>query len=235
MPKMTPKQERFVEAYVATGNATGAARAAGYSGDDDTLASIGHQNLGKPYIGELIRARRAQRLGEAHCNQRRIFGILASQMRADVSQFFDDNDAFIGWAAVRERRLGTLIKSIHFRTHFSTDEAGAPVRVEVIRLDLHSAQGAADKLAGLLDMKRPAPAFPIDADRAELSSRIKQHYTFFLGLSNQLESQYGTGLTPEQIADTVISGFDEKLRDVVTREVSLYEGQIDPDAVESDS
>lgn len=49
---LTEKQRRFVEAYmgVAAGNATEAARVAGYDGDDVTLASVGYENLRKPQI-----------------------------------------------------------------------------------------------------------------------------------------------------------------------------------------
>ena len=52
---LTPKQRRFVEAY--TGNATEAARVAGYGGNDDVLRSIGSENLAKPDIAAAIKAR----------------------------------------------------------------------------------------------------------------------------------------------------------------------------------
>jgi hypothetical protein len=52
---LTHKQRRFVEAY--TGNATEAARAAGYKGNDVTLAAVGSENLRKPLIAAAIAAR----------------------------------------------------------------------------------------------------------------------------------------------------------------------------------
>lgn len=57
--ELTEKQRRFVEAYMgkAAGNATKAARIAGYSGDDITLASVGYENLRKPQIHAAINAR----------------------------------------------------------------------------------------------------------------------------------------------------------------------------------
>jgi phage terminase small subunit len=56
-PNLTPKQERFVEAYMgpAKGNATEAARMAGYRGNENTLRSIGGENLRKPPIADAIR------------------------------------------------------------------------------------------------------------------------------------------------------------------------------------
>lgn len=52
---MTPKQIRFVDEYIATGNAAEAARRAGYS--ERTARVIGEQNLTKLYIREAIEAR----------------------------------------------------------------------------------------------------------------------------------------------------------------------------------
>lgn len=56
---MTEKQRRFVEAYMGTaaGNATEAARIAGYAGSDNTLKSVGAENLAKPDIAAAIDAR----------------------------------------------------------------------------------------------------------------------------------------------------------------------------------
>jgi len=60
--KLTTKQEAFVFHYAdrgseSFGNATKAAELAGYSGNADTLKSIGCENLTKPYIMEAIQAR----------------------------------------------------------------------------------------------------------------------------------------------------------------------------------
>jgi len=48
--KLTLKQQLFVEAYLgeAKGNATEAARIAGYKGNEITLAAVGAENLRKP-------------------------------------------------------------------------------------------------------------------------------------------------------------------------------------------
>lgn len=56
------KQEKFVAAYVgpANGNATEAARLAGYKGTAKTLASVGSENLAKPEIAEAVAAYRTE-------------------------------------------------------------------------------------------------------------------------------------------------------------------------------
>lgn len=54
---LTAKQKAFVEAYA--GNATEAARLAGYAGNDATLAQVGSENLRKPEVAAAIAARQA--------------------------------------------------------------------------------------------------------------------------------------------------------------------------------
>lgn len=50
--KLTPKQQRFVSEYLKTGNATEAAKRAGYS--EKTAFRIGAENLQKPAIARAI-------------------------------------------------------------------------------------------------------------------------------------------------------------------------------------
>ena len=56
---LTTKQQRFVDLY--DGNATEAARQAGYKGNDKTLAEVGAENLRKPGIKKAIKAREEKR------------------------------------------------------------------------------------------------------------------------------------------------------------------------------
>ncbi|MBR2783042.1 MAG: terminase small subunit [Firmicutes bacterium] len=53
--ELTEKQKRFIEEYLALGDAAKAARAAGYS--RRTASRIGHENLTKPRIREALQAR----------------------------------------------------------------------------------------------------------------------------------------------------------------------------------
>ncbi len=59
---LTSKQKKFVASY--TGNATEAARLAGYSGNDVTLAAVGSENLRKPEIAAAIDARETRQTGK---------------------------------------------------------------------------------------------------------------------------------------------------------------------------
>lgn len=57
-PKLTVKQRKFIEVY--NGNATDAARQAGYSGNDNALGVTGHELLRNPKIAEIIKSRDQQ-------------------------------------------------------------------------------------------------------------------------------------------------------------------------------
>ena len=59
--KLTIKQKTFVSEYLKTGNATEAARRAGYKGNDNTLGQVGNENLRKPKVLELIKSKEAER------------------------------------------------------------------------------------------------------------------------------------------------------------------------------
>ena len=59
--KLTIKQQTFVAEYLKTGNATEAARRAGYKGNDNTLAQVGNENLRKPKVVELIKSKETER------------------------------------------------------------------------------------------------------------------------------------------------------------------------------
>jgi phage terminase small subunit len=60
--KLTAKQQLFCEFYIgaANGNATEAARLAGYQGTDETLRNVGSENLTKPNISAFCKQRVAE-------------------------------------------------------------------------------------------------------------------------------------------------------------------------------
>ncbi|MDT8900920.1 terminase small subunit [Anaeroselena agilis] len=64
MPKdLTPKQEKFVEAYIEHGNATEAVIQAGYDVKDRTVAkAVGCENLTKPYLSREVERRKEELL-----------------------------------------------------------------------------------------------------------------------------------------------------------------------------
>lgn len=86
MDKLTPKQRAFADNYIISGNATDAAKKAGYK--EKAAYAIGAENLRKPQIMEYIKNR------TAHAEKKRI------ATGDEVMQFFtrvmngEEKDAF---------------------------------------------------------------------------------------------------------------------------------------------
>lgn len=82
MDKLTLKQKRFVDAYIETGNASEAARRAGYS--KKTAYSIGNENLKKPEIKYAI-DRRMKEIEEGKtATPEEIIQFLSQSMRGEI-------------------------------------------------------------------------------------------------------------------------------------------------------
>ena len=84
--KLTPKQKDFCEYYLQTGNATEAARLAGYS--DKTARVIGAENLSKPAISEYIASRRAEMDKTLIADSDEVLRFYSAVMRGEVKDQF---------------------------------------------------------------------------------------------------------------------------------------------------
>ena len=80
---LSAKQKKFIEVYLATFNATEAARQARYKGDDATLASVGWENLRKPEISKVIE----ERLAETAMPAGEVLMRLADHARGSMGDF----------------------------------------------------------------------------------------------------------------------------------------------------
>ena len=85
-PKLTPKQKKFCEYYIQSGNATDAARKAGYS--KNALRSIGQENLTKPdikaYIAQRVDEQDKRRVADA----KEVLEFYSAVMRGEVKDQF---------------------------------------------------------------------------------------------------------------------------------------------------
>ncbi len=77
--KLTPKQQAFCDYYIETGNATEAARKAGYKGRN--LNRIASENLSKLVIQQYIEERMAEKDEERVASQDEILEFLTKVMR----------------------------------------------------------------------------------------------------------------------------------------------------------
>lgn len=109
---MTLKQRIFVDAYMGNGgNATSAARTAGYKGDDMALANMGNQNLGNPATIKAIKAKTValeEDLGIAQADE--VLRRMTRVARGSITQTLDANNQPSLEAAIANGADG-LIKS----------------------------------------------------------------------------------------------------------------------------
>lgn len=91
--KLTVKQQLFVENYLISGNATDAARKAGYKGNDKTLQMVGYQNLLKPIILETIEKSREKKSSKLNITREEKQELLTQiMMNNNISLIKRDDD-----------------------------------------------------------------------------------------------------------------------------------------------
>ena len=83
---LTPKQKAFAEEYIKCGNATEAARKAGYS--EKAARQIATENLSKPSISEYIRQRVEQMDAQRVASADEVMRFFSSVMRGEVMDQF---------------------------------------------------------------------------------------------------------------------------------------------------
>ena len=79
---MTERQKRFVDYYIQSGNATEAARKAGYKKPDVQ----GSQNLGKLSVKNAIEARLAEMQSERIADAEEVLTYLTAAMRGEITE-----------------------------------------------------------------------------------------------------------------------------------------------------
>jgi len=150
--ELTYKQALFVASYLgdAKGNATEAARAAGYAWPD----KLGPRLVGK----SSVRAAIAAKLDEAGMASSEILARLSEIARADIGRFLriePDGQVSLDLAKLKKAGRTRIIKKIKStrRTTKTRDAESVEERVDV---ELYDAQTALDTLAKVRGLYRPA-------------------------------------------------------------------------------
>ena len=160
-PDLTIKQQRWVEAYLETGNATEAARQAGYNATEATLRVIGSQNLTK----HNIRARIRERLEDEAVSATEILNTLASHVRSDITDLFDET-GIIDLQTIREQGLGHLIKKIKRKRRYERD-GEEMVPVDELEIEVHNPQTAAAQICKMMGWEQMPAINDRDRQAAE--------------------------------------------------------------------
>lgn len=83
---LTPKQQAFADYYIECGNATEAAKRAGYS--EKTAQQIGSENLLKPLISAYIAERMAEETKKRVADANEVIEFYTAVMRGEVKDQF---------------------------------------------------------------------------------------------------------------------------------------------------
>ena len=84
--KLTPKQKKFCEWYIKTGNATEAAKKSGYS--EKTAGDIGAENLRKPNISAYIAERMKKQDAKLIADADEVLRFYSAAMRGEIKDQF---------------------------------------------------------------------------------------------------------------------------------------------------
>jgi phage terminase small subunit len=106
--KLTQRQRLFVEAYLANPNGREAARAAGYSGDDNTLSTRAFELMRNPKIAERI----GIRVEEACMRSNEVLSELSAIAKADWQNFLEIRRGQDGEIISATLKLADKIKSL---------------------------------------------------------------------------------------------------------------------------
>src|SRR5258708_7713256 len=139
--KSTLKQEKFIENFIRHGNASRAAREAGYS--PRSAAVIASRNLNRKDIQERIKSR----IDDAKVETDEIIGTLVSHMRADICDLIDDDGALDLVRAI-ETGATHIIKKLVVRTRRRAGTGGSPTVKEGVASDPTTDSPATDDAAG---------------------------------------------------------------------------------------
>lgn len=132
---LTAKQQAFIDEYLKTWNATEAASRAGYS--SRTASAIGHENLSKPEIADVIK----ERLTEMKMSADEVLTRTADIARGNLSEWIDA-DGNVDIAAMRAAGMGHLIKRYDVTRRILRDGT----EVVTTKIELYPADLAHDRL-----------------------------------------------------------------------------------------
>ena len=197
--KLSNKQRRFIDEYLRSWNATQSAIKAGYS--EKTARFIGHENLTKPYIQEIIK----ERLQASHMSADEALEIIAAHARGDMAELMDISSVGFNMdlQAARDKGLTRLIKKVKQKTttFIAKKESDEDREVTELEVELYDAQSAAKMI---LQMHGRFTEYVDVISKGEsLKTDDAQHNRAILTLANALrKSLSGAGAEPDGEMDS---------------------------------
>lgn len=155
--KLTEKQRRFVDYYVETGNASEAARRAGYS--EKIANRIGTENLSKPVIKEAITVRLKELEDKRIAKADEVMQFLTSTLRGEVKEERivvegtgeGRSDARIIKVQVSARDRLEAAKSLLKRYPMLLDAKEQKLRLQKLEAEIRAAEQVDDDAVTIVD------------------------------------------------------------------------------------
>lgn len=155
--KLTEKQRRFVDYYIETGNASEAARRAGYS--EKTAGWIGQENLQKPTIKAAVDARLRELEGKRIAKADEVMKFLTSILRGEVKEERivvegtgdGRSDARIITVQVSARDRLEAAKSLLKRYPMQLDAKEQKLRLQKLEAEIRAAEQVDDDAVTIVD------------------------------------------------------------------------------------
>lgn len=135
--KLTVKQKRFADEYIISGNATDAAKKAGYS--EKTAGVIGSENLIKPNISSYIKKRMDEIESKKIMTLEEALALTSTIARREIQK---------GYSKQVDKLSGEVIKDVEYTFTPSVEEAQKSLE-HIIRCN----GGFMDKLQADVDME----------------------------------------------------------------------------------
>lgn len=138
MSELTGKQKSFIDAYLSNGfNATDAARQAGYEGSENTLSSVGYENLRKPDIASII----LERMNESAMSANEVLARLSKHARGRLVDLLNEDGQF-DLTLAEKRDVADLLKKLKVRTTTRRTKDGEEIEDVTYEYEIHDPQAA---------------------------------------------------------------------------------------------
>ena len=155
--KLTEKQKRFIDYYIETGNASEAARRAGYS--EKTAGWIGQENLQKPTIKAAIDARLKDLEDKRIAKADEVLQFLTSTLRGEVKEERvvvegtgeGRSDARLIKVQVSARDRLDAAKSLLKRYPMQLDAKEQKLRLQKLEAEIRAAEQVDDDAVTIVD------------------------------------------------------------------------------------
>lgn len=163
--KLTLKQQKFIDEYIISGNATEAAIKAGYS--NKTAAAIGAENLIKPYIKSVIDERMAQLESEKIANQEEVLQVFTSILRQELTEEVAEISPVTGEVVTYERKptIAEVLKAgaeLMKRYPTALELEKLKLEIEKLKSQVGSDEGQDEKIANFLNIIKGAVSDGVD-------------------------------------------------------------------------